>query len=63
MFDRLAFASAIPYYLRAWDKSPDPGIVLKLAQCYRFTANYEQEFVWLEKAMLQEKMEKEKTKA
>ncbi len=51
-YSRLAYATAIPLYLKALKHDYDPDAVVKLADCYRLTNNYAKASEWYRKVML-----------
>lgn len=50
-FDRLAYSQAIDLYQRHLKKYDDPEAVLRLAECYRLTKQYNEAAKWYERVM------------
>ena len=50
-YKKLSYSTAIPWYLRAVEKSDDLETVLNLAECYRLTRQYSEAHKWFEKAI------------
>jgi tetratricopeptide (TPR) repeat protein len=51
LYKKLAYSGAIPYYQKALDQDHDPECVLRLADCYRLTNQYEKAAEWYQKAV------------
>jgi len=58
-FRLLSYAKAIGSYEKVLKKGFDPDVILKLAQCYRFTNDYTKASEYYEKAMLIENRDAE----
>ena len=50
-YERLAYSKAIPYYRRVFEKEKDKDAVLRLAECYRLTHQFDSAAVWYDKAV------------
>lgn len=50
-YENLAFARAIPWYIRAYNHEPKPEYVYRLADCYRRVHDYENAAKWYAEAM------------
>lgn len=50
-YEKLAFARAIPWYIRAYNHEQKPEYVYRLADCYRRIHDYESAAKWYEEAM------------